>query len=113
MDLTFDQWVGLTIAVGVVLTPVILLYAVLLLRRRPKEQGARADVGGLLRRLHREPALIGGLIGAAASLLMAFGIELDGARVARISAGVSIGVALAVRHFVTPVHDPVLPDSEN
>ena len=96
-----DQWPSYVSAVGTIAILLVLVYALATTKR-----GGSGNGSGWLRRLQREPAAIGGAIGAFVALGAAFGLQLDGEQVGAIAAFVTFLVGFIVRYFVTPAYDP-------
>lgn len=108
-NFTTGEWFALAIVavIGIYGLWATVGYALITSRKRSKNGGSSH---GWLRRLKRNPAAIGGLVGAAATLLAAFGFNLSSEQVGAISAFLVFIIGFIVRFFVTPVHDPKLPD---
>lgn len=63
----------------------------------------------MLNVIKNEPVLISGLVVAALSLLLAFGVHLSDEQVGAIVAFLAAGMAFVTRAFVTPVNKDVNP----
>lgn len=95
----YELIVLMAILVVVALIAAILTYRLMSEARVPSSDGS-PEASRLVRLLHSEPALLAGVVSAAAGLTAAFGLELDAEQTGAIVAFISIILAIVVRQSV-------------
>lgn len=89
------------VSIGILIVLVLILAVVAIIASRLRTDDVALPAW--LERLAREPALVAGVVGAAAALTAAFGLELTAEQVGAVVGVLSVVLGIVVRQSVTPV----------